>query len=153
MSAQSAVRKDTREDVILLGDKKESITVRVRGGDVHCRLWRKMRSQSSRGQRREARLGRDTDPEAFNEVTCLGNRRMTLSSCNMCAMISESENRASQISEMKLKLFVFMDVVLVCDFIHMHHHDLPSSVFCVCSRVQLFAIPWTAAHQAPLQPH
>ena len=38
MSAQSAVRKDTREDVILLGDKKESITVRVRGGDVHCRL-------------------------------------------------------------------------------------------------------------------
>ena len=34
MSAQRAVRKDTTEDVILLGDKKGSITVRVRGGDV-----------------------------------------------------------------------------------------------------------------------
>ena len=59
---------------------------------------------------------------------------MALSSCNTCAVIGEGENRASQISETKLKLFVFMDVVLVCDFIHMHSHDLPSSASCVCRR-------------------
>ena len=112
MSAQRAVRKDMREDVILLGDKKKKISQHgCTLGNVHSRFWRMMRSQSSQGQRREARSGQDIEPEAFNEVTYLGGRRMTLSSCNMCAMIGESENRASRLSEMKLKLLVFMDVV------------------------------------------